>query len=653
MDLYGTEELLQKNQSRAKKTIIFLSVFILILLIRLWYLQIMQGNQLRNFSDRNTIKEQKVTAPRGNFLDRNGQTLVTSRPGFRLALDPSAFRSNSRDELEIMMDLISNVLNKNKERLLKLTLKNYRAMGTYNPGIVAKEITQEEALMLKQLRLVYPKILVQEVIFRDYPLKESGAQIFGYVSLASQNQIKRMKKKGKSFKLGDQIGQTGLEESLDSLVRGKDGISYVQVDARGRVQNAANSMISYIGLQNVEPQIGNNVVLTIDRDLQKAAFEAFQRDDKLGERKGGLVALSIKGEVLAWASNPSFDPSLFQTGISSDAWNELNNNRFKPLTDKVAQGTYSPGSVFKPLVGLAALHFDEITKYTRVDSPGQIYFGGRAWHDHKRAGHGKITLSEAIEVSGNVFFYKLGMGLGVDKMSSIISRVGMGKDTGIEYISESQGLLPTKKWKKENRSTPWQRGEDLNYSIGQGAILTTMLQLARAYLTIASKGKVMQPILVKEILDENEKTIKSFKAKLIEDLTEAPDLQMDKKDFEAIIEGLIKVAHGSKGTARYRSSKKFLMAGKTGTAQVRSFSSQDIYNKCEDQPEKDRHHGFFVGFAPAEKPEIVVAGLALHGCHGSSGAAPMVTDLLTAYMQKHHPELFDTPVASIKSKEAE
>jgi len=645
MDLYGTEELIQKNQGRAKKTIFVLSFFILILLIRLWYLQILQGNKLRNFSDRNTIKEQKVVAPRGNFLDRNGRILVTSRPGFRLALDPSAFRSNNKDELEIMIDLISNVLKKDKTRLMRLALKNYRSMGTFNPGIVAKEITQSEALMLKQLRLVYPKILVQEVIFRDYPLKKSGAQIFGYVSLASPAQIKKMKSKGKIFKRGDQIGQTGLEQSLDSMVRGKDGISYVQVDARGRVQNAAHSMISYIGLKNVEPQIGNNVVLTIDRDLQQAAFDAFQREDKLGERKGGLVALNIKGEVLAWASNPSFDPGLFQSGISTEDWNRLNTNRFKPLTDKVAQGTYSPGSVFKPLVGLAALHFGEISKYTKVESPGRIFFGGRPWHDHKRAGHGKLTLSEAIEVSGNIFFYKLGMALGVDKMSSVISRVGLGKPTGVKYIHESKGLLPTKKWKKENRSTPWQRGEDLNYSIGQGAILTTMLQLARAYLTVATKGKVIEPILVKEILDENEKTVKSFEPKLIEDLTEAEDLKMKKKDFDAVIEGLIKVAHGSRGTGRYRSSKKFLMAGKTGTAQVRSFSSKDIYNKCEDMPEKDRHHGFFVGFAPAEKPEIVVAGLALHGCHGSSGAAPMVTDLLTAYMKKHHPELFESAIA--------
>jgi penicillin-binding protein 2 len=454
-----------------------------------------------------------------------------------------------------------------------------------------------------------------------------------------------MKAKGKNFKLGDQIGQTGLEQSLDSLTRGRDGISYVQVDARGRVQNAANSLISYIGLKNVEPKIGNNVILTLDKDLQKAAFDAFFRDDKLGVRKGGLVALNIKCEVLAWASNPSFDPNLFQTGISSDIWKKLNNNRFKPLTDKVAQGTYSPGSVFKPFVGLAALHLKEITKYTKVESPGQIFFGGRSWHDSRRAGHGIINLSEALEVSGNVFFYKLGMSLGVDAMSSVISRIGLGKNTGIKYIRESKGLLPTTEWKRKNRNEPWQRGEDLNYAIGQGAILTTMLQLARGYLTIATKGKVIEPILVKEILTEKGRSIKSFEPRVIEDLTKASDLNMKTRDYDAVIEGLIKVAHGTKGTARYRSSRKFLMAGKTGTAQVRNFSSNDIYSRCEDRPEKDRHHGFFVGFAPAEKPEIVVAGLAIHGCHGASGAAPMVTDLLTAYMKKHHPELFESSIA--------
>lgn len=641
MNIYETEGLLHANKGRAKKTFAIVLFFILIILVRLWFLQILQGSKLRAFSDKNTIKEQKVQAPRGNFLDRNGQTLVTSRPGFRLSLDPSAFRRAHSDELELIIELVADILKKDPKRLIKTTIRNYKKMGAYNPGIVSKEITQTEAFKLKQLRLKYPKIIVEEVIFRDYPLEKSGAQIFGYVSLASKSQIKKMKSKGLIFKLGDQIGQTGLEKSLDSTVRGKDGIAYVQVDARGRVQNAASSLISYIGLKNVDPKIGNNIILTLDKDLQTEAFKAFYREDKTGVRKGGLVALSIKGEVLAWASNPSFNPGLFQTGISSENWKRLNTNKYKPLTDKVAQGTYSPGSVFKPFVGLAALHLKALTKHTMVESPGVIVFGGRPYHDSRRGGHGIVNLSKALEISGNVFFYKLGIALGVDKLSGVISRLGIGKNTGIQYIQESKGLLPTTEWAKKNRSEAWQKGENLSYSIGQGAINTTLLQLARGYLSIASKGKVIQPIIVKEILNDKGQTVKSFEPKLIEDLTDEGSLGIKKRDFESVIEGLIKVAHGERGTARYRSSKKFLMGGKTGTVQVRSFRAGDIYTKCEDRPELDRHHGVFVGFAPAENPEVVVAGIALHACHGASGAAPMVVDLLTAYMKKHHPEAFE------------
>ncbi len=640
MNIYETEGLVHANQGRAKKTFAFVLLFVLIILVRLWFLQILQGSKLRAFSDKNTIKEQRVQAPRGHFLDRNGKTLVTSRPGFRLSLDPSAFRRANSEELKQIIELVAGVLKKDPKALIKTTRRNYKKTGTFNPGVVAKEISQDEALKLKQVRLKHPKIIVENVIFRDYPLGQSGAQIFGYVSLASKRQIKKMKEKGLHFRLGDQIGQTGLEKTLDAKVRGKDGIAYVQVDARGRVQNAASSLISYIGLKNIEPKIGNNIILTLDKDLQTEAFKAFYRKDKIGVRKGGLVALSIKGEVLAWASNPSFDPGLFQTGISSKNWKSLNTNKYKPLTDKVAQGTYSPGSVFKPFVGLTALHFKTITKHTMVESPAAFAFGRRTYHDHSKKGHGIINLSKALEVSGNIFFYKLGIALGVDKLTSVISRLGIGKKTGIAYIQESKGLLPTTEWAK-TRPEAWQKGEDLSYAIGQGAVNTTLLQLARGYLSIASKGKVIEPIMVKEILDDKGLTVKSFTPKLIENLTSKDSLGMKKRDFESVIEGLIKVAHGERGTARYRSSKKFLMGGKTGTAQVRSFRSDDIYSKCEERPETDRHHGFFVGFAPAENPEIIVAGLALHACHGASGAAPMVVDLLTAYMKKHHPEAFE------------
>lgn len=639
MDIESSRQIKFLNEMRAKRLTITVSVLLFILVFRLWQLQIFQGQKFRSFSDQNTIKEQKVKAPRGYFLDRNGQTLVGNRPGYRLSIDPKLFRFSKTTRLKEIFKEISPILNREADELFKNSKRSYSKLGSYIPTLVAKEITNEQALQLKRLRHSLPELNVDEVIFRDYPLKESGAQIFGYVSTANEKQILKLRRKGNQIDLGDQIGQTGLEQSLDKFVRGTNGLSYVQIDAKGRLQNSNSGLISYVGLKDIDAKIGNNVVLTIDKELQQEAYNAFFRKDKIGIRKGGLVALNIEGEVLAWASNPSYDPSEFQTGISHNLWNKLNKDPYKPLTDKVAQGTYSPGSVFKPLVGLAALYHEVITPFTLLDSPSGLYFGGRVYHDHSQRGHGKINLATALEVSGNVFFYKLGIEMGVDKMSEVISRVGIGKRTGIRFISESKGLLPTSKWKEDNRSTPWQKGEDLSYAIGQGFINTTLLQLARSYLTIATKGLVYKPLLVKEVFNEKGRSIASYDSELIEDLKKT--IKISEKDFEAVIYGLTKVAHGDRGTARYRSSKKFKMAGKTGTVQLRNFSSEEIYKSCEDRKEENRHHGFFVGFAPAENPEVVVAGLALHSCHGSSGAAPMVTDLLTAYMKKKHPEIFN------------
>ena len=638
MEIDNRQKIKFFNESRTKRTSIAFGFFMVLLVLRLWHLQILQGRKFRTFSDKNTIKEQKIRAPRGYFLDRNGQVLVGNTPGYRLTLDPKLFRLSNKKRTDEVFTHLAEILEQDKDDLLINARKNYSLLGSYLPTLVDREINRDRALKFKRLKQDYPEINAEEVIFRNYPLKKSGAQIFGYVATANKKQISKLRSQGLSIELGDQIGQTGLERSLDKFVRGKNGLSYVQIDARGQRQNRSQSLVNYIGLKNIDAKIGNNVVLTVDKELQKAAFEAFMRNDKYGERKGGLVALNLRGEILAWASNPSYDPTDFQTGISTNVWKKLNDDPYKPLIDKVAQGTYSPGSVFKPFVGLAALHYNTVKENTIINSPGRIYYGGRYYHDSRVGGHGNINLAQAIEVSGNVFFYKLGMGLGVDKMTQFISKMGFGSHTGIKYIQESSGLLPTTEWKIKNRNERWHKGENLSYSIGQGYILTTLLQLSVGYLALATKGLVYEPVLVKEVLNEEGHSIASYDSTLKKDLKKS--LNVDEKYFQTIINGLTRVTHGERGTARYRSSRKFKMAGKTGTVQLKSFSSTEIYKKCEDREEKDRHHGFFVGFAPAENPEIVVAGLALHACHGSSGAAPMVTELLTAYMKQKHPELF-------------
>jgi len=335
MNFGSSEATKQLNQNRARYAFTFLILFFLIIFLRLWYLQILQGKKFRTFSQKNSIKERTIYAPRGPILDRNGKVLIGNKPGYRLSLEPSTFRRKNKKRFAEVINFVSGILEEDSKRVLRRTNRNFSKTGAFNPGLVKNQISNEQALKLKQSRIDYPEIIVEEVIFREYPLTESAAQIFGYVSLATKSQMKR----NRNYLLpGDQVGQVGIENKLDKKIRGKDGISYVQVDARGRVQKAENALVSYMGLSKVDPKIGNTVITTLDKDIQTAAYNAFKREDKYGLRKGGLVALNMQGEVLSWVSMPSFDPTLFQTGISQETWEKLNTDTFKPLTDKVAQG---------------------------------------------------------------------------------------------------------------------------------------------------------------------------------------------------------------------------------------------------------------------------------------------------------------------------
>jgi len=364
------------------------------------------------------------------------------------------------------------------------------------------------------------------------------------------------------------------------------------------------------------------------------------REDKIGPRIGALVAIKANGEILAWVNSPSYDPNEFSKRISNKIWNKYLNDPFKPLRNKVIQDHYSPGSTFKPYVALAALQEGIIKEETVIHSPGMIRFGRRPYHDHNRGGHGKITVLQAIERSSNVFFYKMGIQLGIDKMSGYIKNFGIGAKTKIKFYNEVPGNMPTKEWKLKRFGEPWQAGENLSSAIGQGFVLTTPLQMAMAYNAIGLEGLLYKPFLVKKIIDTENNIVQEFKPSLVRDISD-PELNfhIDKENFKTVKKGMWLVANGSRGTAKWWKIPGVEIAGKTGTVQTQSFSADQIYDKCEDKPFKSRHHGWFVGFAPAEKPLISVAILAEHACHGSTGGAPIVRDVIKAFMEKYHPEL--------------
>ncbi len=634
--LKNAEQEAKEYAPRYRFLYIIIGVACLILFSRMWYLQIIEGTELRAFSERNRVKENKRPAPRGLILDRHGEVLVDNLLGFEASISPQY-----ATKLEETAKALGESLGMNPEEIVATVKKSRKQNGPFRPVRIKDNLNLDQVYRLKLLRWDHPGLNINEIILRYYPLAQDGAQLFGYVAEISKEQIERFNQKYQgvfTFEQGDIIGKSGLEQVWERYLRGDDGVSYVEVDARGR--EAPTVTPSFLGFKEKEVIPGNNLVLTIDKDIQEAAFKAMNRDDAIGPRTGGLVAMKSNGEILAWVNMPSFDPNQFATGISSSLWRKLIEDPFKPLRNKVIQDHYSPGSTFKPIIALAALHEGKIGPNTVIHAPGALKFGRRLYHDHLKGGHGNIRVYEAIERSSNVFFYKMGIALGIDKMAPFAKALGIGSKTNINILNEVPGHMPTKEWKLKALGEPWQPGEDLSTAIGQGFVLATPLQMAIAYNAIGLEGKVVKPRLVQKILNPNNVLIKEMGDEIVRDLSVPNDtgLVISKSTFATVKEGMRRVANGDRGTARWYKVPGIEMAGKTGTSQVMNFAADRIYDKCEQQPIFMRHNGWYVAFAPADKPEITVAVLAEHSCHGSTGGAPVVRDVVQAFMEKYHPE---------------
>jgi len=613
-----------------------------IFFIRLWYLQIINGTELRQFSEQNSIKETKIPAPRGIIYDRNGEILVENLPGFEVTVSPQYV-----GDLNATAMSIAKALNMSPQMVYQLVQKSKRMNGPFRAVKIKENLSRDEIFNLEIIKQDFSGIDIKENVLRSYPLKADGAQLFGYVGEISKRQLPILNERydGKiKFQQGDIIGKAGLEEVLDFYLRGRDGISVQQVDARGREALSSTNLLG--NLAGVTPaSSGDNVILTIDKDIQEAAYNAFTGQGHIG----AAVAMKANGEVLAWVSGPSYDPNEFSTGISAQLWSKLINDPDKPLRNKVIQDHNSPGSTFKPLVAVAALSEGVVTPSTVVACPGVMKFAGRPYHDTVKAGHGNLVITQAIEKSANIFFYKMGIALGIERMFKYIDLLGIGHKTEVELQGERTGLMPSSEWKQETIGEEWQPGENLSVAIGQGFVLTTPLQMAVAYNAIATGGKIVKPFIIKKILNADNKVIKEFEPQVIRDITDTTLPVHVRPDVLATIrEGMRLVVNGEHGTAR-RSKLPFVeMAGKTGTSQVMSFSADQIFITCMDRPRHQRHHGWFIGYAPADKPEIAVGVLSEHACHGAN-AAPVAKEIVRAFVAKYHPDwLTREPIKKIK-----
>jgi penicillin-binding protein 2 len=473
----------------------------------------------------------------------------------------------------------------------------------------------------------FPGVSVDTFISREYTDVDAGAHLLGYISEISQEKLPKYRDRDKyDYKLGDFIGQSGIEQQFDLEIRGDDGYQFMEVDARGRARRHVTSGDLYTGIDNKEPNPGKNIRLTIDRDVQLAAYHALDGKD------GAAVAIDIEsGEVIAMVSRPGFDPGKFSTGLTSNYWGELIMDEKHPLRDRVIQEHYSPGSTFKTLTAIAALEEGIIDENFKVNCTGKYHMGARPFHCWKKEGHGAVDVYRSIKESCDVFYYTIGSKIDIDVIYKYATLFGMGQRLGIILPRETSGLIPNKEWKMKRMKQEWQKGETLSCVIGQSFVNVTPLQLASFYATIANEGKLYRPHVVKEVFSNTGEVLKKIGPEVIH------QFKLKKKTIDIIKQGLYDVVNTPGGTAGSQKGIGIQMAGKTGTAQVMSFSADKIFNKCENQEYKYRHHGLFAGYAPAVNPKIAVAVVVEHGCHGSSAAGPVAKMMISAYLNKYYP----------------
>jgi penicillin-binding protein 2 len=550
-------------------------IFFLLLIMRLWQLQILQGGEYRKLSEANRLRIIDVPAPRGIIFDRNGVPLVKNSPYYYVSLIPGEFDKTKVEFLSRVIkvpvdEIVEKINNPDKSPSVPVRLKQ---------GLPFNEIAYIEAR-----RSDFPGLILEIEVNREYPFGEVGSHLLGYLGKPSPLQLKEAAFKDVPRDMF--IGQWGVEKLFDSSLRGVPGKRIIEVNALGRE----------IGmLQETAPVKGKDLALSIDINLQKEAEKAF------GERAGALVAIKPdSGEVLGIISKPSFDPNLFTKGISSDEWTTLTKDKGNPMLNRALQSQYPPGSTFKIITAIAGLEDGVINAGTKVDCRGGIHYGKWTFHCWQKRGHGVVSVHRAIVESCDVFFYEVGRRLGIDRIYHYATSLGLGKKTGLELGSEREGLIPNTNWKLEKKKLPWFVGETLNAAIGQGYVAVTPIQLAMMTSAVANGGILYKPTLLKGAKP-----------------TIYGRLEMTLENLEIVKSGLFGVVNEPSGTGGAAKSQTIPICGKTGTAQVVSTK------KGVQSAEKFRDHAWFVAFAPLEKPQVALSVLVEHGGHGGSAAAPI------------------------------
>jgi penicillin-binding protein 2 len=572
-----------------------------VLAIAFWVFQVAQHEKFRERAENNHLRKVPLPAPRGVLFDRHGAVLVENRNTFNIALVREQ-SGNINDTLRIL----AAATGVDEARLVE-TVNRRRKEPSYRPIVLIENATLPQVVAFRARKWELPGIIMQEVPARRYPSSDFGAHLFGYVSEVSEAELKRTEYA--DVQAGAMVGKAGVEQSYNKLLMGTDGDKLVVVNSRGREIDEGKTQ---------DPVEGRRLQLTIDADVQRATEEGFRH---FGYNGAAVILDPRSGEVLSFVSLPAYDPNQFAGGIDVANWQALTNNELKPLQNRALQGRYSPGSTFKIAVATAALEEGVVTPDYRVFCTGGAVFYGRYFQCHLKGGHGSVDMRHAIEKSCNVYFYTLGNLLGVDRIHKWSSLLGLGERTGIDLPNEIKGLVPSTAWKKTTSEPKWYPGETISVSIGQGQVSVTPISLATMMMTVANGGTRYTPHVVKAVDDG--KGWQSIPAP-----PPQSSVQMKKSTIDALHEGLWMVINAA-GTGRRGRVEGRNVAGKTGTAQVISLEGAKVAKGKMDV----RDHGWFVFFAPHDKPEIAGVIFAEHAEHGYLGA-PIAKYAMETYFAK-------------------
>ena len=594
--------------NRMMLAFIFVVFFALVLILRLFNLQITHYDYYTEEALGNQMRTLPITPTRGKIFDRNGKVLATNQLAYKLTLTPENL---THDEAKTLLTLEQlGFINDNDIKAYHKNRKRYKKFHNIPLKHNLREAYVAKFLVSNQ----FAGVEIEPYFHRIYPYNDSSVHAIGYVSRMNKRDKEIYDKKnylGTSF-----VGKTGIEKQYETLLHGINGVKQIERNVTGRV----------IDTKIIQPpEAGQDLYLSIDLDMQQKAESLLQG------KRGSIVVIDVtNGEVLTLVSTPIYNPNWFVNGISHKNYNQLQTSKDIPQLNRAIQGLYPPGSTVKPMVALAGLEEGVITKHSKVFCPGYYKLPNvkRKFNDWKRTGHGLVDMKDSIAQSCDVFFYRLADKMGIDSLHDNLTFFNFGSKTGIDIPGEHGGILPSKTWKKINKDEPWYRGETLIVGIGQGFMTSSPLQLAVATAVLSNKGRLFQPKILKNIRLPNQ-LIKEVSQKVY---TQIPIKNI--QNWEDVIEGMRQTIYAPKGTARrLNKGLTYTLAGKTGTAQVFGLDAEEQYIAA-NLDERLRDHALFTGFAPVNNPKIAIAVIVENAGSGSSKAAPLAREVLDVYFKK-------------------